>query len=223
MKKIISLLTVILLVSAIFVGCKSEDSTPDDGQVSILPASDLPLILPQNTTAPEIVEISDYTAKLFQTHDYTDEVKFPLVTKFTSLEQLNAYLEEYQAKIGYYSTVTAEDIIGSTPEEFFKDNILVIAVFSEGSGSIKYSFNRLELADGVITAFIDIDSPEMGTTDMAQWQLFLTLPIEYAENDVIVLGVKSAAFKAGENSYSKIIDIAYNSLFEADQKTIVDW
>ena len=78
-------------------------------------------------------------------------------------------LDHYDSRFGYYT------------DEFFKNNILLLAVFSSSSGGDRYALSSIEVTDGVLN--IEIDQTQSGQTcDISEWLFCVAVPREVAEN-----------------------------------------
>ena len=110
-----------------------------------------------------------------------------MVKIIRSRDELNAYYEEY--KDDYYlerkEQVFADTTIGFLDacdrynEEYFKDQILILVLLEEGSGSIRHEVSKVRVKEkkGERTVNISINTrvPETVTDDMAQWHLLIEL------------------------------------------------
>ena len=73
------------------------------------------------------------------------------------------YLERYDSQFSYYT------------DEFFKDNILLLAFFSSSSGGDRYKLSSITLTNGVFT--IDIAQTQSGQTcDVSEWLFCVAVP-----------------------------------------------
>ena len=89
---------------------------------------------------------------------------FALVSSVVALNELKA------GKLaGFDMDLSAYD------EAFFEHNRLVLIPRSSNSGSVKYQA-KLNVDDEFIHISLDAHMPEVGTMDMAQWLVLVTLP-----------------------------------------------
>lgn len=203
MKKTAAFIIGLTMLATAFSGCDKNDSSQaeSEGEFNILPVADTatPDVTPppkdDSQTQTPLAEkelISGYNVSLVKTHDYTDALNFPHIAVIKTQEELEAYLSKKAEFIGYYNEITPEDLTGKTGNlfgddlnlstaDFFDENFLVIVIMEENSGSISLSFEGVEWADDTLNIDITRNVPEIGTDDMAQWQLFLTLPAEYID------------------------------------------
>jgi hypothetical protein len=71
---------------------------------------------------------------------------------------------------------------------FFESNILIAVLIEEPSGSIRHELTLVEEEDNKITFGITRDVPEIGTTDMAQWHILISMPSHlYNNHDIDVI------------------------------------
>ena len=126
-----------------------------------------------------------FDAQYIRTNGYMEEMEYPMVRIIRSTDELNAYYEEYKEQ--YYlerreqvyadTTIGFLDACDRYDEDYFKDQILILVLLEEGSGSIRHEISGLSLIErkGERILHISIHSivPEMGTDDMAQWHLMI--------------------------------------------------
>ena len=60
-------------------------------------------------------------------------------------------------------------------QEFFKKNILVIALVDQGSGNVSYNLENIQNEDGKLTINVKRDAPMIQTMDFVSWVMFLEL------------------------------------------------
>lgn len=102
-------------------------------------------------------------AKIKRFEGFYDGSMYPLQA-IRSLDELKQY---------YIEHMPSADFDGKYNEEFFKDNILVLTAFEEGSGSIKHEFMGITEDGQIIVKRI---TPEIGTCDMAAYELSIQIP-----------------------------------------------
>jgi hypothetical protein len=116
-----------------------------------------------------------FNAYYIRTNPMVQAVKYPSVTVVSSKAELEQYyLERYDVSAYPYLEQSSElkDAVASYSEHYFQDKILVIVLLEEGSGGIRHNVEKIE-ADGTI--LISRIVPEMGTADMAEWNIILEL------------------------------------------------
>lgn len=128
-----------------------------------------------------------FDVQYIRTNGYREEMEYPMVKIIHSRDELNAYYEEY--KDDYYlerrEQILADTTIGFLDacdcynEEYFKDQILILVLLEEGSGSIRHEVSKVRVTEkkGERTVNISINTrvPETVTDDMAQWHLLIEL------------------------------------------------
>ena len=73
-------------------------------------------------------------------------------------------------------------------ESFLKYNVLVIILIQESSGSIRHELESVTTDDDSVIFGIKRIIPEMGTTDMAQWHILISIPsVSYNDEDIKVI------------------------------------
>ena len=68
---------------------------------------------------------------------------------------------------------------------FFESNILIALLIEEPSGSIRHEINSIKEGNNTITFGITREVPEIGTTDMAQWHILISMPSHLYNNQNI--------------------------------------
>ncbi len=94
----------------------------------------------------------------------------PVVLVFRTVEEFRTYCQEHP-------TLNLEQALQKYDETYFKTRELVMAVVTEGSGSVRHELLSVgQKADGSWVLRGTRKVPEAGTADMAQWCLFAELP-----------------------------------------------
>ena len=143
------------------------------------------------------------SAQYIRTDGYHEDVVYPVVTVVRSVEKLTEY---YHAnKDRYYlerrDQVYADSSIGfldacdKYDAAYFEDQILVLVLLQEGSGSIQHKVEDVKTdAEGKLSVSISSIVPEIGTDDMAQWHIFIEpeagVTVAGAEDVVVYLSRK---------------------------------
>ncbi len=141
----------------------------------------------------------DFGVQYVRTNGYHEDVEYPVVKIIRSVEELNEYYENTKDKydLGRKENVYADTTIGfldacdKYDEAYFEEQILVMVLLEEGSGSIRHNVDNVKLGtDGKLYVSIRTISPEVGTADMAEWHILIE-PEENvdvkSEDDVVVL------------------------------------
>lgn len=140
----------------------------------------------------------DFQTQYIRTDGYRDGVDYPIVKIIRSVEELNSYYNENKEKYSLErredpasdSTIGFLDACDKYNAEYFEDQILVMVLLEEGSGSIRHNVDNVKLgSDGKLYISIRRDVPEAGTDDMAEWHILIEPEKDITvanESDVIV-------------------------------------
>ena len=106
--------------------------------------------------------------------------QYPMVSIISTKSELEQYYETYvSSKYDSYPNVYTGDFLDATKnysDDFFRDNFLVIVLLEEGSGSIRHKVERIDKnGDIIITRLL----PEVGTADMAEWNIIIELDSDF--------------------------------------------
>lgn len=124
----------------------------------------------------------DFQTQYIRTDGYHDGVEYPIVKIIRSVNELNSYYNENKEKYSLErredpasdSTIGFLDACDKYDEAYFEDQILVIVLLEEGSGSIRHNVDNVKLgSDGKLYISIRRDVPEVGTDDMAEWHILI--------------------------------------------------
>ncbi len=123
----------------------------------------------------------DFEAQYIRT-GWNDEDDYPITRVIRSVAELNAYINQNNDK--YYlghrenpatdSTIGFLDAADKYDENYFKEQILIMVLVGEGSGSVRHKVNYVK--DGSDRRlYIDVHRivPEVGTDDMAGWHILI--------------------------------------------------
>lgn len=174
---------VCLLAAAalLFTGCTYElkpNNAPSD-----TPPDSAPVEAPQ--TAAGLAFFAQYirTDGLFMDMDY------PAAFLIDSADALMDYYQHNQYDYGLEKRIDAptdrfEETMPVYDDAFFETYLLAIVRFEEPSGSIRHNITQAVLHNGIFTISIERIRPQIGTSDMAQWHIFVELPRESAASGV---------------------------------------
>lgn len=135
----------------------------------------------KNVPDPEMVL---YEAKYVRT--YWEERDYPLIESFSTLSELNEYDRLYAYDKAEYD------------ERFFEENMLIMVIVSEGSGSNRHEL--IGIGDNDVI-YIKRILPEVGTCDMAEWHIIIEIPKQRAEGHEFTAQFYSGDIKSLEYSY----------------------
>lgn len=135
-----------------------------------------------------------FNAQYIRTDGYHEGVKYPIITIIKSSDELSLYYDTYKEKYDFKSrkypasdsTIGFKDAIEKYDESFFESFCLVAVILEEGSGSVRHKVNSVT-ESGIIS--IDRIVPEIGTDDMAEWNILIEIEVKY----------KDAAFQVAIN------------------------
>ncbi|MCL2164713.1 MAG: hypothetical protein FWH55_10075 [Oscillospiraceae bacterium] len=149
----------------------------------------------------------DFSVRYIRTNGYIDGAKYPVINVINSRYELEQYYNQYKDTYDFASqrsglpdfkeyvnaSIGFADAMEGYPDEFFRDNYLVIVMLEEGSGSIRHKVERIDENGNIFTTRL---VPEIGTADMAEWNILITLnkSIEYARFHVIFVDAFTTVF-----------------------------
>ena len=120
----------------------------------------------------------EFKVQYIRTDGYHEGIKYPIVKIIRSVDELNNY---YEANKALYNLEGYDDgpkgflaAIDKYDDAYFKNQILIIVLLEEGSGSNRHKVNKITLLDDE-TLLINIERiiPYIGTCDMAQWHILI--------------------------------------------------
>lgn len=118
-----------------------------------------------------------FSDKYLRTSHNGEKSGFPYMQTVKTYEELVSYLESN--KEIFYLGEEFNEAIKDYDREFFKDNIIVISVLEEGSGSVSHLVEKVtENKNGEIEIHIKRNVPEVGTCDMAYHHIFTAVSKE---------------------------------------------
>ena len=103
---------------------------------------------------------------------HSQDIQYPIISVISAKREIEQYYETY-VKCKYNSPngqfIDATKIYS---DDFFANNFLVIVLLEEGSGSIRHKVEKIDQnGDIIINRLI----PEVGTDDMAEWNIIIEL------------------------------------------------
>lgn len=133
----------------------AEDMKPNFGDdlknqmMKILTESKKTLDLTKENISGEEIP---FKAERVRTGSYTQGVEFPYTRVYTSEEQYKS--DKYN-------------------KDFFKTKALIVVGLRETSGSVRHEVKQVTKEDNKINIKIDRIVPEIGTADMAEWEIYI--------------------------------------------------
>ena len=163
MKKIVFGLALLVILGA-FTACEN----PNNPNFYVPPGYE---------NIPRLSFESEYIhTQYLRTGSYASGFHFPIVTVISSRSELEQYYEEHRDLFSFYNSDHSQSTFASATEvytaEFFADNFLIVVFLQENSGSNRHKVAGVfENGDIVIYRLL----PEMGSADMAQWNIIIEL------------------------------------------------
>ncbi|MBQ8208491.1 MAG: hypothetical protein IJZ89_07150 [Clostridia bacterium] len=180
MKKFICGLLALMFILS-FSACGKEKPSEGEGEGRSKIDKSFDTVVDTDVSDPVL-----YPVQYIRTDGYRENVDFPYTVNIGSVSELENYIAENRGHyfLGHAEKVYSDTTIGFADategydEAFFESNMLVMAIFEEGSGS-----NRHELVGVTADDVIQVKriTPEVGTCDMAEWHIILEIPRERAE------------------------------------------
>ena len=132
-------------------------------------------------TPPATQTDMTFSATSYRSHNTPSGIKFPQIRVIKSVEDLNNYVKEFNNEFSKECE--------KYDEEYFKGKPLIVVILEEGSSSITHTVTDLKRADsGGLYAYIDVNLPETGDSDMAYWHIFIELEnriIDYIDDPTV--------------------------------------
>ena len=216
MKKFLFPIT-FLLCAALLTSCGQGENNGGinrGGDDSVKTYNDTEWLNEEIPNTDELTEY-DFNVQYIRTDGYRAEVQYPSVKIIRSVDALNEYYEtnkelyslERVENPQYHSSIGFLDACDKYDTEYFKENILLMVLLEEGSGSIRHEVDWVGAEDGKVSVEINTIVPEVCTDDMAEWHIMIELHTSVdiqEESDVVVfLNGKNATYRPTVASHSK--------------------
>ena len=122
-----------------------------------------------------------YDAAIYRTNGYQNGARFPQTHVLRSRAALEEYRNGDGAIFDFSGAINqALDVFDDT---FFSTHELVFVVLESGSGSVRYEVLDVISDEDGLTVALRSNAPEVGTSDMAEWHVILTLPAGTVSQD----------------------------------------
>lgn len=140
----------------------------------------------------------DFVPQYIRTNGYHEDVEYPVVKIIRSVDELNAYYNANKDKYNLErrsdpasdSTIGFLNACDKYTAEYFENQILVMVLLEEGSGSIRHNVDNVKYgSDGKLYVSVRRYVPEAGTDDMAEWHILIEPEKDIAvanESDIVV-------------------------------------
>lgn len=199
MKKSMAILLVFTVILFLFA-CGEDEVKSDftDNQTTLTNEASTD---PENTLCSVPTKAQNYTKPNFQPirtnwsfHLHPDFPEFPYVVIIETPDELKKYIKEKEfiydlsRKTEVYSDTTIGflDAVDKYDDVYFKENSLIIAVDTQPSGSIRYTYAELVCAENsklFDTLWLTEYHPCLQTCDCAEWHVIVEVKKgTYAEN-----------------------------------------
>jgi len=209
---IITLLCILHLTSCgQFRNRNDEDRNQDE---SVKTYNDTEWLNDEKTITDELAAC-DFDVQYIRTDGYRAEMQYPSVKIIRSVDELNAYYEankelyalERVENPQYHSSIGFLDACDKYDAEYFENQILLMVLLEEGSGSIRHEIEKVGVEAEKAIVEIKTIIPEVCTDDMAEWHIMIELnscmDIKDESDVVVFLNGKNATYRPAVASYSK--------------------
>lgn len=148
-------------------------------------------------------EIEPINAQVIRTDIIDWDMTYDETVVIDSFDKLEKYYEkhkglfdlEHKEKVYSDTTIGFVDTFGTYNEAWFENNVLLMVVVEEGSGSIRHSLgNVIKTANGDILINYERTIPELCTDDMACWHIMVGVAKEH-------YGELTQVYASGESVY----------------------
>lgn len=177
---------IIACFTALAIACLAGCGGKRDGETTISA---------KNNTTSATPDSMSFSAYYVRTDGYNEGIKYPIVTVIKSKDALDNYYKENKDK---YNLEKRDPVPPNTDkgflaqadnynDAFFNDNVLVLILLEEGSGSVRHEVSKIMQGDEVTDISVKRNVPKVGTDDMAEWHIFVELKkAEYNGSDIKV-------------------------------------
>lgn len=128
-----------------------------------------------------------------RTNGYVDGEKYPKTVIITSRAELDKYYEDnknvYELGSDFSSAITFWHACSGYDDAFFAEKNLVLIVLESGTGMISYNVTGAFYGEGYLAVNIDASSPEVVTSDMAEWHIILETPKTVKAEDKVAVQI----------------------------------
>ena len=104
-----------------------------------------------------------------QTHEY-----------FSNKPNVDNYFIDSESELNEFYNIYSDKL--NIDKDYLKNNSIFIQVSQVSSGSIQKKLSSVTFDNNTVNFIVDIDSPEIGTMDMAFWYLVAIIPNEQLNN-----------------------------------------
>ena len=114
--------------------------------------------------------------------DTKDIIKYELQTHeyFSNKPNVDNYFIDSESELNEFYNIYSDKL--NIDKDYLKNNSIFIQVSQVSSGSIQKKLSSVTFDNNTVNFIVDIDSPEIGTMDMAFWYLVAIIPNEQLNN-----------------------------------------
>ena len=144
----------------------------------------------------------DFDAQYIRAGSKKELSAYPAVKIIRSANEMSRYLKN--------ETHMSEELVSACEKynaDYFKEQILIIVLLEEGSGSVRHEVEKVGADNGHAVIQIKSIAPEVGTCDMAWWHILIEpeagIQIADEEDVTVFLGGRNATDNYTVASHSK--------------------
>lgn len=144
----------------------------------------------------------DFDAQYIRAGSKKELSAYPAVKIIRSANEMSRYLKN--------ETHMSEELVSACEKynaDYFKEQILIIVLLEEGSGSVRHEVEKVGANNGHAVIQIKSIAPEVGTCDMAWWHILIEpeagVQIADEEDVTVFLGGRNATENYTVASHSK--------------------
>lgn len=168
-----------LMILGLLCSCVPEQSEPEQSDAGVSTAG---------------AEELDFSAQYIRTDSLMEEDGDDWVAIRTAEELENYCAETTEGREQYNDTQEFLKACKRYDEEYFKENLLIMAVLWEGSGSNRHEVERVSFTQGTGTLQVEIEEvhpgPDIaGTADIAQWHILVEVELPAAGEGAVEIEV----------------------------------
>ena len=155
----------------------------------------------------------DFDAQYIRAGSKKELSAYPAVKIIRSANEMSRYLKK--------ETHMSEELVNACKKydaDYFKEQILIIVLLEEGSGSVRHEVEKVGANNGHAVIQIKSIAPEVGTCDMAWWHIL----IEPEAGVQIVDEEDVTVFLGGRNATENYTVASHNKGFANISVTLMD-
>ena len=163
----------------------------------------------------------DFDAQYIRAGSKKELSAYPAVKIIRSANEMSRYLKK--------ETHMSEELVNACKKydaDYFKEQILIIVLLEEGSGSVRHEVEKVGANNGHAVIQIKSIAPEVGTCDMAWWHILIEpeagVQIVDEEDVTVFLGGRNATENYTVASHSKGFANISVTLMDGWEYDIVD-